>query len=425
MKYIISFMIMLALFPIISISCKAFDIDNITFLTIFILYLKTSLIVTFTVFLSDSFIRSKHKKILQGLIVSMLSIILAILDGFIVGDISPILWIVSNIALTLILLRVYYIEDDAFSNAYVFIVVSLIYIICTFIGWQTELGSYKLIDAVLYLTFCSMFAILINRNHLKKVIHRRTQNLDSIPKSIFRYNSKLTLILCLIPLPLMLLSSRIGSAIYGIFISLCRLLVYTINLIAMMFQKDSTDISTDNDSTTEYQPYYEETSNIFWDICTIISIVFIAFLIYHYHEDIIKKAKDIITNIKHKIVTLFKYIDTTTIKEVPSNEGYTDYIKDTIPNRYTKRLFKKDYKLYLKMPTSRESICFGYDVLIKGLNVLNYGIQPFHTITDISKMLNCNEFSKVYLAIRYNNYEPTNSDRLLLNNLLKDTLKKM
>lgn len=425
MKFIISFMIMFAIFPILNISCRACDIDNLTCVIVYIIYLKTSFIVTFITFLTNSFIKSKHRKVLQIGLISVLSILLASIDNIIVKDLSFIFWIVSTIILALILLRVYYLENYIFSNVYVFIIVSFIYLACTFIGWQTQLGSPKVINIVLYLIFCISFAILTNRNHLERVVYRRSQNLDSVPKSIFRYNSKLTLILCLIPLPLIVFSNRIGLAVYGIFISTCRGVIYLFSLISRLLAKDTTDIQTIEDTTKEYQPYYKETSNMLLDISTIVFCVLLIFLVYYYHEDIIKKFKEITSDLKLRIVKSLRYEDTQKVVEVSSNEGYTDYIKDIPKDVYSKKSFKKDLKKYLNMSTSTETICFGYSILIKGLNVLNYDIKPFNTITDISKSLDCNEFSNVYLAIRYGKYKPTNSDRLLLDSLLKETLKKM
>ena len=112
------------------------------------------------------------------------------------------------------------------------------------------------------------------------------------------------------------------------------------------------------------------------------------------------------------------------VKEIPYSEGYTDYIKN-IPNRYTKKSFKKDYRLYLTMDTSTDTLKFGYSTLVNGLNLLGYNISPYDTITDISNKFDCVEFSKIYLSIRYNNVIPTNENRLLLDSLLKDISKKL
>ena len=120
-----------------------------------------------------------------------------------------------------------------------------------------------------------------------------------------------------------------------------------------------------------------------------------------------------------------RFEDVTKVEEIPSSEGYTNYVQDMVKNIYTKKDFKKDLKRFSKMPTSKESIQFGYSTLIYGLNLLDYNIQSFNTVTDISNMLPYNEFSKVYLDIRYGSYEPTYNDTITLYNLLKDVLKKM
>ena len=425
MKFIISFMVMLSIFPIVNILCRAYNLDSITSAILYVVYLKNAIISTGIAFLTGTFLKVKHKKILQIAIVFVLGLGISFIDSFILKDISSMFVIISSIIISLIMLRLYYLSNDIFSNVYIFIGTSCIYIVCTFMGWQTELGSPKWINMVIYLLFCIVFAILINRNNLERVVYRRNQNLDSVPKNIFRYNSKLTLIMCIVPLPLIIFSNRLGSALYGLFISVCRSVVYILKVVSQLFKKDTPTIEDTPSDTLEYTPYYKETSSMLVDISTIIFCIFLIWLVYYYHESIIRKSKELLRYIKSKLIKSLKFEDVTKVEEIPSSESYTDYVQDMVKNIYTKKDFKKDLKRFSKMPTSKESIQFGYSTLIYGLNLLDYNIQSFNTVTDISNMLPYNEFSKVYLDIRYGSYEPTYNDTITLYNLLKDVLKKM
>jgi hypothetical protein len=113
---------------------------------------------------------------------------------------------------------------------------------------------------------------------------------------------------------------------------------------------------------------------------------------------------------------------------MPSNDGYTDYVSEVKSVRFSKRTFRKDYRRYLKLENSSETFRFGYSVLIYGLNVLGYEIQPFESVTEISSRLevvDSNELLKVYLSVRYGESLPTVEDREVLNSVLKAVSKQM
>jgi hypothetical protein len=147
----------------------------------------------------------------------------------------------------------------------------------------------------------------------------------------------------------------------------------------------------------------------------------LIFIVYRYHDDIIRRIRDFIDEVKRTLLR-GRAVDTT--RQVQSSEGYVDYVK-SIPNKYSKKDFKRDYKSYLKMSTTAETLRFGYATLVNGLNLLDYNISEYDTVTNISSKYKCEEFSKVYLSVRYNEVPPTDENRLLLDNLLKDVHKKV
>lgn len=422
MKIIISCIIILTIFPILDISYRAYGLNTIISGISIIMYLILSIMVTLIVYLGRVFIKSKNRKTILMVISLGISVLLGIIYSLVISNLSMVYWIISSVILGFIIQRVFYLDTQKFCNVYVFMVVSIVYLACTFMGWQTELGSLKGLNSILYLIFCAIFGILVNRTKLENVIYRRSQNLDSIPKNIFRYNSKLTVLLCLIPLPIVIFSNRIGSALYDVLISIFKGIIYIGKLISRLFAKEPTEIETIEEESNGFQPKYMTDSSIVWDILDIVIIVLLIYLIYKYHEDIIRKFKEIINDLKSRLKD--SLLDNNTVIEMPSSEGYTDYIKD-IPSRYNKKSFKKDYKKYLKMETSTDTILFGYNTFINGLNLLNYNIKPFDTITEVSKKFDCQNFSNIYLSIRYNQAIPSANDRLLLNDLLQQIYKRL
>lgn len=422
MKIIISFIIILTIYPILDIFYRAYGLNTITSGISAIMYLILSIMVTLIIYFGRIFIKSKNRKTILMVISLGISALLGFIYSLVIPNLSIVYWIISSVILGFIIQRVFYIDTQKFCNVYVFILTSIIYLACTFMGWYTELGSPKGLNSVLYLIFCIMFAILTNRTTLENIIYRRAQNLDSVPKNIFKYNSKLTILICLIPLPIVIFSNNIGSALYNVSISILKGIIYICKLISRLFTKEPIEIETIEEEANGINQSHVIESSIIWDILNIASIVLIIYLVYKYNEDIIRKFKEIIKDLKTRLKN--SILDNNSIIEMPSNEGYIDYIK-SIPNKYTKKSFKKEYKQYLKMETSTDTILFGYNTLINGLNLLDYNIKPFDTITEISKKFDCQNFSETYLAIRYNQAIPSTNDRLLLNNLLQQIYKKL
>ena len=124
MKFIISFMVMLSIFPIVNILCRAYNLDSITSAMLYIVYLKNAIISTGIAFLTGTFLKVKHKKILQITIVFILGLGISFIDSFILKDISSMFVIISSIIISLIMLRLYYLSNDIFSNVYIFIGIS-------------------------------------------------------------------------------------------------------------------------------------------------------------------------------------------------------------------------------------------------------------------------------------------------------------
>ncbi|MGN1411978.1 MAG: hypothetical protein ACI4WH_05665 [Oscillospiraceae bacterium] len=428
MQVLISIMVIVVTFPIINLVCRVYHISDVTSVIIFISYVVQSVADTFTTFLTLKNIRGKKRNSIQWTITLLVGIILGGISSILIDEVSITVWIVSSVILSILIKKLFFIDTEKVSNTYVFLMVCFIFLIVTFIGWQSEIETSKSLNIIAFVIFCTMFAIVKNRSRLDSLILRRSKNLDSLPKDIYKYNRRLTLILCAIPIPFIIFSNRIGSALYDLMVAILRGIVYIFRKLSSLFKKESIPIEDTSPENPSMNTYVQSSSDIIGDIATIVSVGIILFLIYYYHEDIIGKFKEILENVKKVFKKTYQEPKKVSFT-IPSNEGYTDYITDTPSIRYSKRTFKKDYKSYLKMNNSIESYQFGYSVLIYGLNVLGYDIKPFESVTEISNrldnFLNSKELSKIYLSIRYNNTAPSQHDRTILNSTLKQIAKKI
>lgn len=426
MQILISIMLVIGIFPIINLLCRAYSLNDITSIMMLISYIVQSVIDTLTTFMVFKNIRGKNKRTIQSLIILLCGVVLGMISAIFINRVSIIVWIISSVMLSMIVERVFFVDIQKISNTYVFLIVCFIYVLITFMGWQSGIETFRTFNIILFVIFCVIFAIIKNRIRLDNLILRRSKNLDSLPKDIYNYNRKLTLILCIIPLPLLIFVNKIGTSIYNLMISLLRGVVNIFIFFSSLFKKDNSFIE-DVSSQEPMSPYVRNSNSIFGDVATIISIVLIFFFIYYYHENIIATIKGILCDIKN----LFTAINSKTKSEVlqiKSSEEYTDYITDTPNVRYSKKIFKKDYKSYLKMDNSIDTFKFGYSILIYGLNILGYDIKSFENVTEISNKLdfsNSKELSKIYLSIRYNDTLPSSNDKIILNDVLKQISKKI
>lgn len=423
MKLIVSIMLMLIVFPVLDVSCKAFGISNTSTILAFVVYSIESIAVTGWMFFSRMVVKAKHRKLLQNVLVLVIALVFGVLCSLLLDGFSLGFCIVSSVAVGFTIKKVYTLHTETFANAYLYVITSIVYLICTFIGWQSEFAVSKATYTVMYLVFCVMFGVMLNRSNLEKVIRRRNQNLDSIPKDIFRYNTKLTILVCLLPIPLLLFSNRIGNATYGLMVSAFRGIIYVGSTISSLFAKDETPIETvETDSQVTYQPYYESNSNALWDVFTVAMVALIVYLVYRNYALLIEKFKSLFSTLKGKIA--YKPLETPSTEYDTLSNGYTDHVK-TIPKGYDKKAFKKDYKAYLKSPTTTETLTFGFEILVKGLNLLGYDVLPHETISEVSTHYDITQFSKGYVPIRYGATKPTQTVRSQLDTLLKDIYHKL
>jgi hypothetical protein len=206
-------------------------------------------------------------------------------------------------------------------------------------------------------------------------------------------------------------------------VSAFRGVVYVGRMLSSLFAKDEPPIETvETDSQVTYQPYYESSSNAFWDVFTVAIVALIVYLVYRNYSTLIEKFREFINLIKRKVS--HSTVDSSTMETISLPDAYTDHIK-SIPKGYDKKAFKSDYKTYLKSPTTTDTLTFGFGLLVKGLNLLGYEVLPHETISDVSKRYDLKEFSSGYVPIRYGATQPTEDVRSQLDTLLREVYHKV
>jgi hypothetical protein len=373
-------------------------------------------------------LKGKNRHSTRWFLLVMTSLLFGVASILLVRGISPQFWIVSSLVLAVALGKLIVSDVTRFSNVYVFMTVCLLYLAVTFMGWQSEIETNRVLNLIFFVGFCVAFAMFKNRSRLDYLVSRRSQGLDSLPKGIYKYNRKLTLILCVIGVPFVVFAKKLGSSIYGIFLALLNGVVLFVKWFSSLFKSDT--VNTEETYTpTDTTPYVQDRSEIFNDVATVVVVGLLVFIIYYYHEDIIRGVRDLFRDLKRQLSSLVgKSKQSEDVLTMPSNDGYTDYVSEVKSVRFSKRTFRKDYRHYLKLENSSETFRFGYSVLIYGLNVLGYEIQPFESVTEISSRLevvDSNELLKVYLSVRYGESLPTVEDREVLNSVLKAVSKQM
>lgn len=429
MKYLISITLVLILFPIEYLLLSSSHIgDGITILYLVLQSVQVT-INTLLVYLCKIYVK-KNRTLLHYLITLTNGILFGILSYIVTKrTITAIVCII----LSYVVYRVFVTGDRLIGsgNQYIFVSVSFVYLLSMLIGFQAEVSVNRTIVGVVYSLFCLCYIVIINQNRLTSIIHRRTQNMDSIPKELFKYNLKIVLVLFLLITPIIALANPLGDALYGILISLLKGIVYLGRVVSNYLKKDTPIETPKEDTPKDWQPYQvQQQGSLVQDITLIVGTIFLIWLIYYYRNDILYKIREINQYFKGKLKRSFSTISNDTSKDTASKYGYVDRVEDITKDSllYKKKRFKKCYKKYLTMECNVDTYIFGYDTLLCGLEILGYDIYSYDTVTDVSTKCDrvlTPQLKDAYLSIRYNSTNPTTYEKTLLDDTLKSMYKKI
>ena len=429
MKYLISIMLVLILFPIeYLLLSSSHVVDGITILYL-VLQSVQAIINTLLAYLCKIYVK-KNKTLLHYLITLTNGVLFGILSYIVTKKMTT---VIVCIILSYIVYRVFVTGNRLIDsgNQYIFVSVSFVYLLSMLIGFQAEVSVNRTVIGIVYSLFCLCYIVTINQNRLVSIIHRRTQNMDSIPKGLFKYNLKIVLTLFLLITPIIALANPLGDALYNILISILKGIVYLGKVISYYLKKDTPIETPEEDTPKDWQPYQvQQEGSLVQDITLIVGTIFLIWLIYYYRNDILYKLREINQYFKTKLKRSFSTVSNDTSNDTASKYGYVDHVEDVTKDSllYKKKKFKKCYKEYLTMECNTNTYIFGYDTLLCGLEILGYSIYSYDTVTDVSNKCNNvlnSQLKDAYLSIRYNNTNPTTDEKTLLDDTLKSIYKKI
>lgn len=423
-RLVVSIGLALGLFPVVDLLCRTYGATTSVVVAVCTLYALESATVTIGVGLTKAFPKERYRRLLRALVVLVVASSFGVIGSLLVGTLTVGCYMVTSLAVALTANRVYSVSIDRLANAYVYVATSMLYVVCTFIGWQSQFGVHKVSYVVAYWLFCVAFAVVMNRSNLERVIGRRAQNLGSIPQDIFRYNTRLTLLICLVPVPMLLLSDVVGTSLYGLLVSSLRGIVHVGSWLSSLFAKDETPIETvENTTETTYQPYYSDGSSAIWDVFTVVCAVALLYWLYRNYGALLDRLRDYLATLKAKLLH-HEGTPTPSSEGITQLEDYTDYVKE-VPKGYGVKSFKRDYKAYLHMDTTTDTLAFGFETLTRGLQLLGYEVSQHDTVTDVDNTFPMEGFHLEYLAVRYGDVQPTQEVRSHLDNLLKSVRRRL
>ncbi len=315
--------------------------------------------------------------------------------------------------------------------------ISIAVILCFTLS-QTKYNSNCLI--IPFFIAVAGYAITQNQASIDEMMNRRNHNMDSLPKKVRVYSFSFTagvLFLIIIAVMLRKYFAKIVVLFFDVLkIALKGIYHFASFLTNLIFSGDTKNPNPLQEKAEEEFVITKYTISKAYMGYIIIAVVLIAAIIMmvRYRGEIANRLVSVYRKISAKIKAFF--FNKTTSKDTNNNGGkyYFDETETVKGKSFSKpeepltfQKWKRKIKQYKKVKDETLKFRFGYSLILCWLKTRGADINTYETPLEIFD--NCKKYfneqelltvTELYNKVRYcENYRPTNSDLVFLNNTLK------
>ncbi len=384
------------------------------------------------VFLCDKFTRKLKKtmlilvsqKVIAGIIMILALVPLIYFYWANANVLLHILFFVCHIFAYIIGYRNYSVDYEMVLYPKWITVTTVAPIITILYVWFLRLEVSYVAFVLIYVIGISVNMIARSQANIDFLMNRRKHNMQNLPKSIRKY----TLMLCGGFIILLFASILLRDiALWGmdiVFIGLREAIIFIVYIMSMLSQGEegTTETGGDLGGGASLLPSEENPNATLINVLTLIFFAgIVLFLIINYRREILSAIKKILMIIFSFVHKFFASTPLGNSKIIAESDYYYDDVKTVDPlkmsikkdKKTTVKSLKREYKNFMKMPTSELKYRCGYQLILKqfqirGVNISrsdtpNQILQKCKSIIPESKM---DDVTKCYNRVRYSDIIP-------------------